>query len=331
MPFLTRSSDGSNVAAPAATASKATTATTATTALGIRRYRRDTDKDAVVEICRNVYDGRDYIPRVIDSYPTQKIDVLVEAPSSSEPPRALLCGARDGSLYHIWGARTHPHARGKGIMRRMMQHVEGSCEGTTLVSTTIRSNTSMLRLFESEGYTEYENEIKLWPDSQVMGQEDCTMAFVLGHHARTRPPGQGGARLVSMDRCTSVQDLRRGLGRLRGAGRDAWLPASYEVIGTDGEAAQGAIDKGDVFVSEDPDAVVAFLGDQLGGTVLSIVCTATTLAGVLGAVAATVHDRAIKRMYVDLCGTELSPADFVHGCERGWASYIVFTKAKQPR
>ncbi len=321
-PFVARSMDGAHVAAPAATTTKP---------LGIRRYRRDGDKDAVVEICRDVYDGRDYIPRVIDSYGTET-DVLVEAPSASDPPRALLCGARDGSLYHIWGARTHPSARGQGIMRRMMRHVE-AIAGTTLISTTIRSNTSMLRLFESEGYTEYENEIKLWPDSSVTQEENCTIMFALDHHARAHQRRQDGAYQNSLEPCPSVEDLRRGLRDVRGAGRDLWLPSSYEVISTDGEVAQSAIGDGDVFVSEDLNAVVAIVGDQLGGTVLSIVCTSTTLGGVLGAVAARVRDRAIKRMYVDLCGTELSPADFVHGCERGWASYIVLTKApdEQPR
>ena len=297
----------------------------------IRKYRRDGDKEAVVEICRDVYDGRDYIPRVIDSYGSDT-DVLVETPSPADAPRALLCGARDGSLYHIWGARTHPRARGRGIMRRMMRHVEERA-GTTLISTTIRSNTSMLRLFEGEGYTEYENEIKLWPDSSVMEEEDCTMSFVLAHHARERTchhpsadrPRQGASHF-SLERCSSLEDLRQGLARARGVGCDLWLPASYEVIATDGRVMQNAIDEGDVFVSDHLNAVVAIVGDQLGGTVLSIICSASSLGNVLDAVAARVCDRPIKRMYVDLCGTELSPADFVHGCDKGWASYIVLTK-----
>lgn len=323
-PFLVPSPDGAHVAASPCS-------TTTTTKPLIRRYRRDGDTDAVVEICRDVYDGRDYIPRIIDSYGPET-DVLVEVPSVSDPPRALLCGAKDGSLYHVWGARTHPRARGQGIMRRMMRHVEERA-GTTLVSTTIRSNTSMLRLFESEGYTEYEHEIKLWPDSSVMEEEHCTMLFVLTHHASAHQSRRGEASQPTLEQCSSVEDLRRGIRRVRGAGRDQWIPASYEVIATDGRVVQRAIDDGDVFVSEDLNAVVAIVGDQLGGNVLSIICTSSSLGSVLGAVAARMRDRPIKRMYVDLCGTELSTADFVHGCEKGWTSFIVLTKARdqQPR
>lgn len=294
----------------------------ATTEPHIREYQPDRDREAVLDICRDVYGGRDYIPRVIDSYGSDT-DVLVETPSTSGTPRALLCGARDGSLYHIWGARTHPNARGQGIMRRMIQYV-GSKANATLISTTIRSNTSMLRLFESEGYEEHENEIHLWPDSSVMDEERCTMDFVLSHHAGALEERR--QRCGGLSPCSSMEELRRGLVRARGTHHDGWMPASYEVVSSDGRVMREAMAGGDVFVSEDLNAVVAIFIDQLGGTVLSIVCTASLLSDVLSLVHNKLHGRSIKRMYVDLCGTDLSTAGFVHGHEKGWTSYVVLTK-----
>lgn len=298
----------------------------------IRRYV-PTDKPAILDICKDVYGGRDYIPRVIDEYTNNDTDVLVEAPSISAPVRALLCGAQDGSLYHIWGARTHPSERGKGIMRKLMQHVERNerHEGTerakmdvTLVSTTIRENASMLRLFETSGFVEHENEMWLWPDSSISEEKDCTMTFVMNHYFErmndtSRPP----ARLTA---CSCVDELRVAVRRARGTDDDRWIPASYEVIACDGRIMQDAIDNGDVFVSETLNAVVGVFGDQLGGIVLSVVCSASVLGDVLGAIHREIGIRTIKRMYVDTCGTNLSTAHFVHGAPRGWTSYIVLSK-----
>ena len=48
----------------------------------IRRYTPAQDRAAVFDICRDVYDGRDYIPRVIDDY-ADETDVLVECSEAS--------------------------------------------------------------------------------------------------------------------------------------------------------------------------------------------------------------------------------------------------------
>ena len=293
----------------------------------IRRYTPAQDRAAVFDICRDVYDGRDYIPRVIDDY-ADETDVLVECSEASGDPRALICGARDGSLYHIWGCRTHPDERGKGIMRKLMRHVEEEArrrdDSTTMVSTTIKANTAMLKIFREDGYVAHANEMWVWPDSSVQDRADHTMGFVLAHHRRATLPG-------ALSRVTSVDGLRRALRRARNtadSNDSRWIPASYEVIACDGRILQEAIANGNVYAIEGDafSGLVAVVGDQLGGLVLSIVVNgATALGHVLGAVSAEIGERQIKRMYVDFAGGDRpGAADFVHA--DGWTSYLVLTK-----
>jgi len=319
--------EGVSRPAPQVVAAKSSSSVAPIPPTTVRRYTPSQDRAAVFEICRDVYDGRDYIPRVIDDY-ADETDVLVECSEASGDPRALICGARDGSLYHIWGCRTHPDERGKGIMRRLMRHVEEEArrrdDSTTMVSTTIKANTAMLKLFREEGYVEHANEIWVWPDSSVQDRADHTMGFVLAHHRRATLPG-------ALSRVTSVDGLCRALRRARNtadSNDSRWIPASYEVIACDGRTLQEAIANGNVYAIEGDafSSVVAVVSDQLGGLVLSIVVNgATALGHVLGAVSAEVGERQIKRMYVDFAGGHRpGAADFVHA--DGWTSYLVLTK-----
>ena len=289
----------------------------------VREYRPRDDKKAIIDICKDVYDGRDYIPRVIDGYGSET-EVLVEVEAgTSLPPRALICGRQDGSLYHLWGARTHPDHRGKSIMRRMMRHVHERV-ASTIISTTISANTAMVNLFESEGYVRHDSTIQLWPDSSVMEEADCTMDYVLQHCRSKRR-----SRLTTVLECRDVHELQGALRLARGSSHNTWIPASYEVVAIDGSIARDAMGKGDVLVMGDGDsirAVAALVNDQLGGTVLSIVCPSSSLEDVLEQVAVTYQGRSIKRMYVDMCGTALAGPEFVHGAEKGWGEYIVFSK-----
>ena len=69
--------------------------------------------------------GMDYLPQTLklhhDSGVPEAI-ILVHATDYEKESRvqAIVCSKKDGHFFQVWGARTDPSLRGKGLMRGLM-------------------------------------------------------------------------------------------------------------------------------------------------------------------------------------------------------------------
>lgn len=68
--------------------------------------------------------GMDYLPQTLKLYhdSMQESSILVHATDSEKESRvqAIVCSKKDGHFFQVWGARTDPNFRGKGLMRGLM-------------------------------------------------------------------------------------------------------------------------------------------------------------------------------------------------------------------
>lgn len=236
---------------------------------------------------------------------------------------SLLCGTWDGSTYRVWGARTHPAYRGKGIMKYMMtilhtKLAEGKVEH--IVSTTIQENVTMRNIFQGLGYSEHA-VVYGWPDSK--------------HAHRMDTLATGDVENVHQHRwelCDSAHVLCDALGSIRGqcqAFDRVWLPGSYETVSADGQTIQRMIEQHRVHIAYNTSgiavAVAASMEDQLDQQILSLVHTRDTRTrDILHEYRTSVSTRdALKharRVYMDTCGGG-APSDTM--LAQGLFEYIV--------
>lgn len=287
-----------------------------------------------------VDDGRDYIPRTIDSYHVcDDVDLYVcEDQHHERTCVSLLCGTRDGSLYRVWGARTHPSYRGRGIMTYMMGMIRNAVsleDVDHIVSTTIATNTTMLNMFHTLEYSQHA-VVYGWPDST----HDRTMNDVMNElthcelHKMYTWKVCGHCSLLC-DALSCIRKQPKGLDRL-------WLPGSYETASADGHMIQKMMDQRRVYivsdVSDTPVAVVASMQDQLDREILSVVHNTDAHFHHILSEYASMHDTSkhMSRVYVDTCGAgqpHFSFPSHIHTetssvlpQDAGWFDYIVLTQ-----
>eukprot|EP00804_Cyclotella_cryptica_P002800 CCRYP_009346-RB/>CCRYP_009346-RB protein AED:0.43 eAED:0.43 QI:72/1/1/1/0/0/2/1/402 len=153
----------------------------------IRPYNPHTDRIALEEICATVYNGKDYLPQMAESYAA---DPLCSFLALTAPPPADAAAAngdedkdtilavanykRLPSQKCAWieAVRTHPLHRNRGLasllLRELMnlstvvEHSATNDDGTlehptttTLLTCTIQSNVGMQRALEKVGFTRY--------------------------------------------------------------------------------------------------------------------------------------------------------------------------------
>lgn len=70
--------------------------------------------------------GMDYLPQTLKLHhehdSEQEASILVHATDNEKESRvqAIVCSKKDGHFFQVWGARTDPSLRGKGLMRGLM-------------------------------------------------------------------------------------------------------------------------------------------------------------------------------------------------------------------
>lgn len=303
-------------------------------------------------VCTIADGGRDYIPKTIDSYlKSYSIDVFVhEDETGGGEPTALLCGETSGTLYHVWGARTHPDHRGRGIMTRMMRYMEDRAHSidtpvTHMVSTTIQENRSMLNIFETRGY-EHHATVFGWP---YTGTPQSLKETLLRHGG-----DEYTSNMIEWVPCRSIEELAETLTMLRAGSQEApfasgegihslWIPASYEVISSNGpriiKALNHASSTGNpqIFIGRQsgmPIAVIARIHSQLGSPIASIVYNQPHLATpVISSAFDLVPD--LTRLYIDSCHAGHPRVNDTNWhcnaleeeeCHEGWYEYMVLIK-----
>lgn len=214
--------------AQAAAVAETTTATATTTAkppktrvsVSVRPFISDgADARAVAHMCRDVYGGTDYMPRVIghlgelsaakagDDGEQQRTIVLVaeeeedddgandsadnvDAPPQPQQPQPQAVGVvvaqlRGEGHAFLFGLRVDPRARGKGIGRALMR---AACDAAAragarhLVGATIPSNDASIALFRGTGHEEHAR-VDVWPPFPLLADYERAVGF-------RPPPGQ---------------------------------------------------------------------------------------------------------------------------------------------
>lgn len=271
---------------------------------------------------------------------------VYEEDGDDREPIALLCGQTSGSLYHLWGARTHPQHRGKGIMTRMMGYIEDQACSisehhrlTHMVSTTIQENRSMLNVFDAHGF-EHHATVYGWPYS---GTPQSLKENLLG-------TGNTDTDILEWTPCTSIDEFTEVLAMLRADSQQQthvscdsilnslWIPASYEVISSNGprmiEALKNSTGRHQIFIgrqSGTPCGIIARIHSQLGSPIASIVYNQPSLAlPIISSVFDLVPD--VTRLYIDSCnsghpclGSDEDDAEIT-----GWYEYLVLMKPIKP-
>jgi hypothetical protein len=68
--------------------------------------------------------GMDYLPQTLKLHhdSEQEAGILVHATDNEKESRvqAIVCSKKDGHFFQVWGARTDPSLRGKGLMRGLV-------------------------------------------------------------------------------------------------------------------------------------------------------------------------------------------------------------------
>ena len=72
--------------------------------------------------------GMDYLPQTLKLHhdSEQESSILVHATDQCHDNekesrvQAIVCSKKDGHFFQVWGARTDPSLRGKGLMRGLM-------------------------------------------------------------------------------------------------------------------------------------------------------------------------------------------------------------------
>ena len=58
----------------------------------IRRYEHDKDLEDVMEICKDIYGGTDYMPRMVETYSNQDSTLILVAECSTPSPHQKSAG-----------------------------------------------------------------------------------------------------------------------------------------------------------------------------------------------------------------------------------------------
>ncbi|KAF6253297.1 acyl-CoA N-acyltransferase [Scenedesmus sp. NREL 46B-D3] len=199
--------------------------------LSIRPYLHQ-DQPAVVDICKNVYNGSDYMPRMIQHFAERgETTVLVSQPGPGPEPGAnsadaihgLVCGHRRGSAWFLFGLRVAEHARGKGVARALMAEI-CSCSRehggvAAITSATVPQNPAAVRLFEQLGFS-HTHTVDMWPSYASLAAYEQAVGFVPG------APEQPMFHTSLIDHVQGAKELVSQASSSLGAQAEHWVQAS---------------------------------------------------------------------------------------------------------
>jgi hypothetical protein len=216
----------------------------------IRPYSPLKDHAAVVHICKNVYNGHDYLHLTINSACREaNTNVFVLCSTQNDEVNALIATQRRDTALWIWGARTREDRRGEGLCSRLLRHserhaMEQPLEIASLLSTTIDENLHMRHIFRREGFV-----------------EQCRV-HTTAPAPRLEPRPEGLTLARCWEVCTSMAKLESALIELRrqrcealgvdassqGSAAFCWLPFNSEVCPIHTPFIQGLVEAGNVWL-----------------------------------------------------------------------------------
>lgn len=209
------------------------------------RSYRDEDHEDVLELCKNIYGGRDYVPRVVAAC----------AADSSCSPRVIQSGSKvvafcnvrvlesddeDHHVIYIEAVRVSESVQGRGLGTRILQEtMDVTLAGVTstktvrFLSTTIPENMAMRRIFEKAGWA-CRSYAQIWPSySAVLDVNES------GNDVRHRVldllgvscfiPHSAMAAIPLWEQVTESEEILRTMQTLREAGSCFLQPRYYSL------------------------------------------------------------------------------------------------------
>ena len=134
----------------------------------IRRLR-ESDKEDIIEISKNTWDGHDYVPNFFDSWLIDRDSHPVGIEDDGHiVALANLRVVDDGKTGWMEALRVHPSYRGKGLATTLTQHVVQLAMNIPVKQiryTTAASNTTSLHLAETIGMKRKFTLAGYWQDN----------------------------------------------------------------------------------------------------------------------------------------------------------------------
>lgn len=209
-----------------------------------RNYRRN-DFDDVIDLCKSVYGGTDYVPKVLEALPED----------SRCSPRVIhdgskviaFCNVRNfesddesHDVIYIEAVRVAESVRGQGFGTRILEETmyaavanSGSTRMIRFLSTTVPGNLSMRRIFEKAGWA-CRGYSQIWPSYNTVtaisksGQNACGRFLDL-MDLGTLVPAEAKASIPLWEQVMDGQEILSILRVLHRSGGSFLLPRYFSL------------------------------------------------------------------------------------------------------
>lgn len=192
----------------------------------IRPYQHASDCEDVKEICKHVYSGSDYLPRLIGGYSNDPSYLLLSC-IASDKVVGVIGSHLMGEMIFIFGLRVKEDQRGKGVAKLLSSELirrsfAAFQSATCVLTVTIPENDAAISIFGKllGGSTTPRHLAYSWPPSAIRMQYE----ELIGWPDKTAGPDQG-----MMEHWPHVKNLL--LADKEAAGLiDKWRPAEEKSV-----------------------------------------------------------------------------------------------------
>lgn len=259
-----------------------------TDSLSVRPYLHASDYQAIADICKDVYNGHDYMPRMIGSYASDPAYLLLAANSCDTEGKGRLVGIIGshlrGGMVFLFGLRVKENERGRGvakllsskiIQQSMLNFPTASC----VYTVTVPENKAAISIFgKLLGESQVPRDVvHLWPPSEELHQYEESIGWP-GEAAENKTPmldhwpwlmnilraDTGAVERINHWKPVEEKDsLLRTILSIQSSSRtteptlDGWLPGMYEPISIHSEEMGLAIRDQRVWVLPSPRSISA--------------------------------------------------------------------------
>ncbi|KAG1668532.1 hypothetical protein FOA52_012126 [Chlamydomonas sp. UWO 241] len=201
-------------------------------------YDHGKHHQACKDICTDVYGGKDYMPRMLESYAADENTLMLVATRKGDGAvGGIVCADRRGSIVFLFGLRVCSKFRGRGLASMLVAAASEGVPGafpqaTALMTVTIDANAAAVALFSkalspAPLYTAeawppwtctYAFESALgWPEKQA-GPGDSIIDAVYGARELLCGDAEAAAQLPRWRPTRDVQELSAAVADIRGGG-----------------------------------------------------------------------------------------------------------------
>lgn len=199
----------------------------------IRRFDPARDQTAVENICKNVYGGTDYLPKIAASLANDpsSLFVVLEDQYLGQPVAVANVRKFKPSMAWLEAVRTSEEHQGKGFAARLTEYLIDHCKSGDheVYTCTAKSNKAMQRVFEKTGLLFLHQihqlsfsklkELQGWSRDDHRPSEPLLQAYGLQSRIGEQARNEKWSQVESEEEFESVmQDIRKagGIGHLPG-------------------------------------------------------------------------------------------------------------------